>query len=67
MTKERINWQLGDIARMKKPHPCGSVDWRLERVGMDMRLVCLGCGRELKLPRRDFEKRVRQKISPAEQ
>ena len=66
MTKDRINGQLGDVARLKKPHPCGSVDWRLERIGMDVRLVCLGCGRELKLPRRDFEKRVVQKISSAE-
>lgn len=59
----KIDWQAGDIARLKKPHACGGLDWRLERVGMDMRLCCLTCGRELKLTRHEFNLRVRAKIN----
>lgn len=58
---QRIDWQIGDIARLKKPHACGSFDWRIERVGMDMRLCCLGCGREITLRRHEFNLRVREK------
>lgn len=57
----KIDWQIGDIARLKKPHACGCTDWRVERVGMDMQLVCMGCGRELTLSRFEFNKRVKEK------
>ena len=30
--------QLGDIVRMKKPHPCGGTDWEITRVGADVKL-----------------------------
>lgn len=62
MTK--IDWQLNDIARLKKPHACGSCDWRVDRVGMDMRLICLGCAREVTLTRHEFDKRVKEKLPP---
>ena len=60
------DWQPGDIASLKKPHACGSTQWRIERVGMDMRLQCLGCGRNITLTRYEFSKRVRQKTAPAD-
>lgn len=55
---ERRDWQLGDVARLRKPHACGGRDWRVTRVGMDMGLSCLTCGREIRIPRWDFERRV---------
>ena len=55
---ERHNWQLGDVARLKKPHVCGGLDWRVTRVGMDMDICCLTGGREVRIPRWDFERRV---------
>lgn len=61
----KIDWQIGDTAVLKKPHACGGTAWRVERVGMDMRLVCLQCGRELLLSRYDFNKRVKEKLPPA--
>lgn len=61
---EQTNWQLGDIARLKKPHACGSFDWRIDRVGMDMRLICTGCGRQVTLPRHQFNRRVKEKLPP---
>lgn len=63
---QKIDWHTGDIARLKKPHACGCTDWRIDRVGMDMRLCCLGCGRELTLARREFNKRLKEKLSPGE-
>ena len=52
--------QVGDVLRMKKPHPCGSKEWEVLRVGMDFRLKCRGCGRQVMLARRLVEKNVRE-------
>lgn len=52
--------QIGDVLRMKKPHPCGSREWQVLRVGADFRLRCLGCGREVLGPRAKFEKNIQQ-------
>jgi hypothetical protein len=60
--KETIKWAVGDIARLKKPHPCGSLDWEITRVGLDFRLRCLGCGHYVLLDRQDFLKRVKTKV-----
>jgi hypothetical protein len=48
---------------MKKPHPCGSKDWEILRVGMDFRIKCSGCGHLVMLSRQKFEKGVRKIIS----
>ena len=42
--------QPGDVLEMKKEHPCGARRWEVLRVGMDFRLRCTGCGREVMLP-----------------
>ena len=52
--------QVGDVLRMKKPHPCGSQEWEVLGVGMDFRLKCRGCGRQVMLARRLVEKNVRE-------
>lgn len=52
--------QVGDILLMKKSHPCGSAEWSVLRVGMDFKLRCLGCGREMMVPRSKAEKSVKQ-------
>ena len=52
--------QLKDILVMKKTHPCGECRWEVLRTGMDFRLRCLGCGREVMLPRSKAEKGIRQ-------
>ena len=51
--------RVGDILTMKKPHPCGSRDWEVLRVGADFRLRCRGCGHEVMGPRSKFERNVR--------
>ena len=52
--------QVNDILVMKKEHPCGAKQWLVLRSGMDFRLRCLGCGREVLGPRAKFEKMIRQ-------
>lgn len=51
--------QVGDILTMKKPHPCGSKQWKVLRTGMDFKLSCNGCGHEVMLPRSKAEKNIR--------
>ena len=49
---------LGDQVRLRKPHPCGSYEWRVYRLGADIGLRCLGCGRRVMLSRAEIEKRL---------
>ena len=51
---------VGDVCVMKKKHPCGSDRFTVERVGMDIRIKCQGCGREVWLVRAAFIKGVRR-------
>lgn len=39
--------KVGDIIRLKKPHPCGNNEWKVLREGIDFRLKCVKCGREV--------------------
>ena len=48
--------RVGDILLMKKPHPCGENRFTVLRVGMDFRIRCLSCGREVMVPRAKVEK-----------
>ena len=57
-----MDLRLHDIAEFKKPHPCGSVQWEILRVGMDIKLRCLKCGREMMSPRNRIEKSIRKII-----
>lgn len=52
--------QVGDVLRMKKPHPCGCAEFSVLRVGMDFKLKCQKCGHEIMLPRLKCEKNIRQ-------
>lgn len=58
--------QLNDILELKKEHPCGSKRWQVLRVGMDIKLKCLGCGHEVMQPRRKIEKMIRRVASGEE-
>jgi len=53
---------IDDVVRMRKPHPCGGVEWVVTRVGADIGLRCLTCGRRVMLPRSRFEKRVKRVV-----
>ena len=62
--KEKINFAIGDLVRMKKAHPCGSNIWKIYRVGMDFGITCQGCGHHVMIPRPKFEKMAMEKLSP---
>ena len=51
---------VNDILKMKKPHPCGSGEWLVLRVGMDFKMRCQGCGHEVMLPRGKVEKNIKK-------
>lgn len=51
---------LNDVVQMKKQHPCGENRWRVIRMGMDVRIKCLGCDRSVLIPRRDFAKKMKK-------
>lgn len=51
--------QVGDILQMKKPHPCGGTEFLVLRVGMDFKIKCTNCGRQVMLPRAKVEKNIK--------
>lgn len=55
-----LKLQVGDIAEMKKPHPCGSKNFKIMRVGSNIRAICCKCSRDLTLERTKFEKSVKK-------
>lgn len=61
-----IGLQAGDILRLRKPHPCGSTDWVVTRLGADIGIKCLGCGRHVLVPRRELARRAKKILSDEE-
>jgi len=55
-----MDLRLNDVLELKKQHPCGSRDWVVLRVGMDIRMRCAGCGHEVMLPRAKVEKSIKK-------
>ncbi len=62
---EPIPFAVGDVVRLKKPHPCGGLDWSVVRLGADIGVKCQTCGRRVLLPRRDLERRLRLFVTRA--
>ncbi len=62
---EPVAFFLGDVVRLRKPHPCGSHEWTVVRVGADIGLRCRLCERRVLLPRRTVEKRLKTFVSRA--
>ncbi|AJQ30061.1 protein of unknown function DUF951 [Pelosinus fermentans JBW45] len=58
-----VRYQIGDIVRMKKNHPCGTALWEITRTGIDFGLKCQGCGRFVLVPRVKFEKGVKEIVT----
>jgi hypothetical protein len=54
--------QLGDIVRLRKPHPCGGSEWKVIRLGADIGLECLRCERRILLTRRILARRLKAVI-----
>ncbi len=55
-----MQFDIGDIVKLKKKHPCGSFEWEILRVGADFRLKCKGCGHQIMISRKLVEKNVKE-------
>lgn len=53
-------YEIGDIVKLKKKHPCGSFEWQILRVGADFRLKCLGCGHQVMVARKIVERNTKE-------
>ena len=62
-----VAFHVGDVIRLRKPHPCGGFDWTVVRIGADIGLRCTTCGHRVMLPRTDVERRLKQFVSRVEQ
>ncbi len=61
-----VKYNVGDIVKMRKPHPCGSDLWVITRVGMDFKIKCQGCQHLVMLPRTKFERMVKAVVSTSQ-
>ena len=56
-------YKLGSIVIMKKQHPCGTNKWEIIRIGTDIKIKCLECGRTIMLPRIEFNKKLKKVVN----
>lgn len=59
-------FRMGDVVRLRKPHPCGGFEWDVVRLGADIGLRCRECGRRVLLARRVLERRLKAFVSRGE-
>ena len=63
---EIIKFSVGDTVELKKAHPCGSLHFKIARVGSDVRIICEGCGRDMDINRIKLEKALKRFVSQKE-
>lgn len=63
---ENKNYELGSIVTMKKSHPCGTNEWEIVRIGADIKIKCIKCGRIVMIPRIEFNKKLKKVIKREE-
>ena len=56
-------YNVNDKVIMKKPHACGTNEWIITRVGVDVKIKCIHCNREIMMDRLEFEKKLRRIIN----
>jgi hypothetical protein len=55
--------EMDDILRLRKTHPCGEDRWKVVRLGADIKIECLGCKRQVMLPRRKLSRSIKSNLS----
>ncbi len=63
MSAPVVEFRIGDVLRLRKPHPCGGLEWQVYRLGADIGLRCQTCGRHVMLARPVLEKRLKKFLS----
>ena len=56
-------YKLNDKVVMKKQHACGANEWLITRVGVDIKIKCTNCNREIMMDRLEFEKKMRRIVN----
>lgn len=56
------NYKLNDIVEMRKPHACQTNKWQITRMGVDIKIKCINCNREIMMDRLEFEKKLKKVI-----
>jgi hypothetical protein len=56
------SYKLNDIVIMKKPHACQTNEWQITRMGVDIKIKCIHCNREIMMDRLEFEKKLKKVI-----
>ena len=64
--KEKYDYDIGDIVKTKKAHPCGTSTWEIVRIGVDFKLKCEGCGHIITVPREKALKMITKKLNDEE-
>ena len=62
-----IKYRVNDVIELKKEHPCGSKQFKVVRVGGVMRVLCLGCSRDMDIDRIKLEKATKKIIFTEEE
>lgn len=55
-------YDIGTVVTMKKGHPCGANEWEIVRLGADIKIKCINCGRLIMMPRIEFNKKIKKII-----
>ncbi len=63
MNKEKVDYKLNDEVIMKKSHACGTNLWTITRMGVDIKLKCNNCNREIMMDRLEFQKKLKKVIN----
>ncbi|MEX2160198.1 MAG: DUF951 domain-containing protein [Dehalococcoidia bacterium] len=66
MSSAPLEFRMGDVVRLRKPHPCGGFEWDVVRLGADIGLRCRTCSRRLRLARSLVERRMKDFVSRGE-
>jgi hypothetical protein len=53
-----IAFRIGDRVELRRTHPCGGRTWDVDRLGADLGLRCVTCGRRVLVERRTVERRL---------
>lgn len=64
--RDVVPFAVGDVISLRKPHPCGGRDWQVHRVGADLGMNCLKCGRRIMIDRFEVQRRLVNRVPFAE-
>ena len=54
------DYKIGSKVIMKKAHPCNSNLWEITRLGVDVKIKCIKCGRSIMMDRVEFNKKLKK-------